>query len=527
MFVIRDNSQRPGLVRRPCLNQKCNAFFGRVDQVKVHGIAGWQTVVTGMLVSALLCCFLLTAPRVAEAGDELTVPIKPLAQIKVDDDGRKLGYPTTVFYDPVEDEIYLINGGSNRVVVYGPDFFPRVSIGKGRGVTSPRGGEVLSDGEVYLCQVRGDKGSSYRITVLNGAFFVDREIHLDKIPEAKGFVPRQVAVSRDGIIYVAGDNYRGVLVLDNDGNYLRRLQPMDKISAYAAAEVEKQKQATKENEPTEKETQSSGEAVAKTSKDAEEGNSYADIPEEFRPRSSQPDKVASGEEVVGPVKVNFVSIDSNGRLYLISAETGKVYVYGPDESLLFSFGVKGGSPRQMSQPRGLAIDEKRGLIYVVDYMRHTILTYDMNGKFMFEIGGRGYAPGWFNFPSGIAINKQGQLIVADLFNKRVQVIEVEYDDVAYMFKGELPPGIKPDSDAGEEAKPKVEAEEPEAQPKSDLRSEVKVENGSEPVPEVKADAETGSGEDVKEVIIQDQKLPALPRDADSQEKAQESGTEAK
>ena len=79
-------------------------------------------------------------------------------------------------------EIYIINGSSNRVVVYGPDFFPRMSIGLGRGVVTPRGGEVKNNGEVYLSQVKTARNPIPRISIMNGAFFLDREILLDDIP---------------------------------------------------------------------------------------------------------------------------------------------------------------------------------------------------------------------------------------------------------------------------------------------------------------------------------------------------------
>ena len=102
------------------------------------------------------------------------IPLRSIAQLTVDDDGRLLSYPHTVFYDPVEEEIYLVNGGTGRVIVYGPDYFPGISIGVGRGVEAPRGGVVLSNGEVYLLQVRNVKSERPRITVLNGAFFVER-----------------------------------------------------------------------------------------------------------------------------------------------------------------------------------------------------------------------------------------------------------------------------------------------------------------------------------------------------------------
>ncbi len=144
-------------------------------------------------------------------------------------------------------------------------------------------------------------------------------------------------------------------------------------------------------------------------------------------------------EGLGPVKITYVSIDSKGRLYFISNETSKIYVYGPDESFLFTIGEKGGTPRHLSTPKALAIDEKRGLIYVVDYMRQCILAYDMAGKYLFEFGGLGYGPGWFYYPIGLAINNHGQLIVADLFNHRVQVLEVGYEEIVACWKRLRPP----------------------------------------------------------------------------------------
>jgi DNA-binding beta-propeller fold protein YncE len=400
--VIEDKLQKKEFARE---------LVGRAGKSGKGAVRGCPPALVEGILAILAACLMFSAnPAVASNTD---VPLKSIAQITMDDDGRHLSYPLAVFYDPIEDEIYAVNGGNFRVVVYGPDFFPRVSIGKGRGVLAARGGIVMPNGEVYICQVR----PSPRITILNGAFFVEREILLDQISEAPGFLPNQVALSHDGTIYVAGINYRGVLVLDHEGNFLRLLQPEDEINIFG--NEQEKNQPGKEEKPTEEKPTTSGEGQEVTPEDF-----YANIPEEFRPRSM--DDKSGLRRGRGPVKINFVIIDQAGRLYLLSGETGKIYVYGPDEVFLFSFGKKGGSPRQLSTPKGLAIDEQRKLIYVVDYMRHTILAYHTeNGKFAFEVGGRGLAPCWFNFPVGIAINTKGDLIVADQFNKRVQVIEVE------------------------------------------------------------------------------------------------------
>ena len=46
---------------------------------------------------------------------------------------------------------------------------------------------------------------------------------------------------------------------------------------------------------------------------------------------------------------------------------------------------------------------------------------------MHEFGGMGNRPGWFQYPNSIATNKQGHLVVADRFNRRVQVLDVHFE----------------------------------------------------------------------------------------------------
>jgi hypothetical protein len=104
-------------------------------------------------------------------------------------------------------------------------------------------------------------------------------------------------------------------------------------------------------------------------------------------------------------------------------------------------------------------------------MRHTILAYNMAGEYIFEFGGRGFNPGWFNFPNDIAINNEGQLIIADLFNRRVQVLEVDKEGVNYYLE-------HPSIEAGEETPAAEESAEDDGngleQPED---SQVDAENG--------------------------------------------------
>jgi hypothetical protein len=279
-----------------------------------------------------------------------------------DERANPLRYPSSVFYDQIMHEIYVIDSG--RVLIFDADYAMLLSFGKGRGVGAPQGIYVNSEGRVYVCQAQ-DGEKPPRLTILNPALFVEQEISLNDIKGAANFTPERIVVGRDNTVYLVGPNTRpGVLVLDGQGNFLRWLQAGDPTPGKRTV----------------------------------------------RPRNA--------------VFVKDIEIDDQGRIYLLSEDTSKIYVYSPEEEFLFSFGQKGGSTGKTSRPRGFTLDHKNGIIYVVDYMRHTILLYDFTGAYLTEFGGLGYKEGWFRYPTDIASDDQGRTIIADFFNHRVQILEM-------------------------------------------------------------------------------------------------------
>ncbi len=131
--------------------------------------------------------------------------------------------------------------------------------------------------------------------------------------------------------------------------------------------------------------------------------------------------IVSPEEDKRKVNINNLILDKDGRIYLVSAEEGRIYVYDKNRKFLFKFGEKGGSSGKLSQPRAIGIDELAGRLYVVDYMRHAINVYNTEGEFLFEFGGKGWSEGWFQFPIDLFVDKAGRVLVADFFNRRVQI----------------------------------------------------------------------------------------------------------
>ena len=376
-----------------------------------------------LLTFTATACFFFILPGQAFSivEEEGKVGVEIVAILNTDELGKRLRYPSAVMYDKEMDETYVVAGGEGKIVVYGSNLFPIVSLGKGRGAYAPRGVYIDNSSTIYLCQSNSEDKSS-RITTFNPAFFPEKEIVFSSMPEAENFIPKNMVTGLSGNMYITGQNNRGLLVLDSEGNFSHWLKPMDKLITNTTLPM-----------PLEEGVEGLPQLIGKTEIDEDAAQKESTITDmrELLPAELQPSIDESGAALVSqelePVQVTYVATDSEGHIYVLSEETSKIYVYSPTEELLFSFGQKGGSTGKMSRPKSIAVDEKKKALYVVDYMRHTILIFDLGGKFMYEFGGMGTGPGWFQYPVGLALNKKGNLIVADLFNQRVQILDVKFE----------------------------------------------------------------------------------------------------
>jgi DNA-binding beta-propeller fold protein YncE len=284
-------------------------------------------------------------------GALLNPGIAYVGSIKEDEEGGHLSFPSFIFWEPVMNEIYVVDAG-NRISIYASDFFPMYTLGKNRGIENPQGMAGDAEGNIYVIQGNTPEDRRYKISVFNACLRLARNIYFEKIKGSESFTPVRLALDKNGNIYVAGSYFPGVLVLNNQGKMLEMISP---------------------------------------------------------------------EEEGVKAKVNSVTIDKSGRIYIISTEEGHIYVYDENRKFLFQFGEKGGSTGKLSRPVALGVDNRNSKIYVVDYMRHTINVYDKNGKYLFEFGGLGWGEGWFQYPSDIAVDSTGRVFIADTFNDRVEV----------------------------------------------------------------------------------------------------------
>ena len=136
-----------------------------------------------------------------------------------------------------------------------------------------------------------------------------------------------------------------------------------------------------------------------------------------------------------------------------------VYVFGPDGSPVRTMecwedweGLS--SPGKRCSPRGVALDAE-GNVVVADSWNHRVQVFRLDGTFVRSFGSEGSGPGQMKKPWGVAVDGAGQILVSERGNHRVQVFGVDGSAVrSFGSKGSgpgqlcRPRGIALDRDGG-------------------------------------------------------------------------------
>lgn len=119
-----------------------------------------------------------------------------------------------------------------------------------------------------------------------------------------------------------------------------------------------------------------------------------------------------------------VAVTMEGEILVSDAGNFRVQKLNKRGEFLSKFGSKGSNIGQFSCPAGIAVDAE-GHIVVADLKNQCVQIFDGEGKFLKKIGeqdspvkGGGAV---FNKPTGVAISGNGNVVVADRGNHRLQV----------------------------------------------------------------------------------------------------------
>lgn len=94
-------------------------------------------------------------------------------------------------------------------------------------------------------------------------------------------------------------------------------------------------------------------------------------------------------------------------------------------ALSTSFGLEGHEDGQVSRPWGVCVD-KNGNILVSDRRNNRVQVFHPDGTLKFKFGRKGVGNGEFDLPAGICVDIDNRIIVVDKDNHRVQVDIITY-----------------------------------------------------------------------------------------------------
>ena len=118
-----------------------------------------------------------------------------------------------------------------------------------------------------------------------------------------------------------------------------------------------------------------------------------------------------------------VAVDDDGNIIVSDNGNSRLQKFDASGNFLLKFGSNGSGNSQFSGGVYHVDTDADGLIYVVDRGNHRIQVFSPDGLFLEKFGSGGSGDGQFFFPFGVAIHDNGQLVVADTTNNRLQVFD--------------------------------------------------------------------------------------------------------
>jgi ABC-type Fe3+ transport system permease subunit/DNA-binding beta-propeller fold protein YncE len=117
-----------------------------------------------------------------------------------------------------------------------------------------------------------------------------------------------------------------------------------------------------------------------------------------------------------------IAFDAKGKIYVSEyGDNDRISVFSPDANFLYSIGKFGTGDGEFSRPQSMVLLDD--LIYVTDACNHRICVFKTDGTWVRNMGSPGSAPGQFRFPYGMDLDRDGNLVVVEFGNNRVQTID--------------------------------------------------------------------------------------------------------
>jgi sugar lactone lactonase YvrE len=293
-----------------------------------------------------------------------------------------------IFFPPPPDEPriqYLMSYGSESDLGSRGTFTEFV-VGK-EGVHRPiikPYGVAMRDGEIYVCDTQAANVSIADLAK-------HRMRYLKPTGQAAFKLPVNVAVDKDGTIYVTDTGRNQVLIYDQKGNALAELGKRDEMRPCGIAVK--------------------GERLYVTDLTNHCVRVYNKANRELLftfPRNA----TNESSRLFGPTNID---VDDKGQIYVSDSAGFAAKIYDAEGNHLKTIGELGVTPGQFALPKGIAVD-REGRTYIVDAAAPVVQLFDANARLLMWFGEpKSSAQAGLYLPAGLTINYEN----APLFQQYV------------------------------------------------------------------------------------------------------------
>ena len=273
--------------------------------------------------------------------------------ITTDEEDRNLVLPSFVYADSFTSEVYVIDG-KGRIIIFSPELFPLITLGRRDGIEAPQGLTVDANGNLYIAQAVSTSNPRSRISVYNACLKWERDIYLEDFEGSGSFAPYRLAIDKKGNLYVASSYFSGVLYADTRGRIIDIIAP-----------EEEGKKVKLNNVVVDK----AGKIYV-----VSEDESHIYVYDENRKFILKfGEKGGSTGKLSRPKAVGVD--DRTGRSYVVDYMRHTVTSYNKEGNYIFEFGGLGWGEGWFQHPVNLAVDNK-GRIFVADLFNQRVQVFN-------------------------------------------------------------------------------------------------------------------------------------------------------
>ena len=312
------------------------------------------------LLLLLGAIFLSMTPLCVQAVQTDDVRLK--AVMSQGPDRQPLAYPTALFYDRQADELYVVDAGNNRLVLFNHNGYPTDAVGRGRGLENIISG-LRHEKKLYVCCGSSQTFSAGHISILNNAFFPEQQLVLAKQSrEESASVARQVMAGTNGTFYVLRSGENGVAVFDRNWKFMRQIVPhYEHLGVREPAEIIS---ITRDRTGTIYFLSEQWGRIFVYDKDEAFLFSFGD-------KGGDSGKLA---------RARGIAVDSpSDRIYVSDYLRHTILVYDLKGQWLYEIGGKGTRPGSFFYPSSICLDEDRTL-YVADTFNHRVQIFSIQPR---------------------------------------------------------------------------------------------------------------------------------------------------